>query len=177
MTNELGAVSSISSLMATSNLLAEDIKRCEEMVVERRGKRGDRGRGGTEKILTQRKDGREEITKSLREYETYRNLQTFAIKKLYFRLAKNDRSKKLQTALRYCINKFLQLARRHELTPAWTPNTLSIMSSEKLPDLIFMENIVSMLFLRAGREYRMNRTNTSNGLWSCGSDTASMACA
>lgn len=65
---------------------------------------------------------------------------------------------------------------RHELTPAWTPNTLSIMSSEKLPDFILVENIASMLFLRAGREYRMNRTNTSNGLWSCGSDTASMAC-
>ena len=73
-------------------------------------------------MLTQRKDGRKEITKSLREKKTH--LETFMTS-----------------------GKTVDV-----LTPAWTPNTWSIMSSEKLPDLILLENIVSMLFLRAGRE-------------------------
>lgn len=93
------------------------------MMVERCGKGGDRGRGGTEEMLTQRKDGRKEITKSLREKKTH--LETFMMSG----------------------GKTVDM-----LTPAWTPNTWSIMSSEKLPDLILLENIVSMLFLRAGRE-------------------------
>ena len=94
------------------------------MMVERCGKGGDRGRGGTEEMLTQRKDGRKEITKSLKEKKTH--LETFMT---------SEKTVNVQ-----------------ELTPAWTPNTWSIMSSEKLPDLILLKNIVSMLFLRAGRE-------------------------